>query len=114
MATLSKFATDLTIGTSATAIADTSTAEVKFVGQLSFTNTSANAVLVTVYKLATSATETAGSGGNWIAQKSVQPQKTWNVVPEIGNVTLGNSETLSATAATGSVVKAHCAGVVEV
>ena len=113
MATLSEYATDLTIGTGATAIVDTTSAETKFVGQLTFTNTSTSSVLVTVYKLDTSATETAGSGGNWIIKKTVQPEKVWNAISAIGNITLDNLQTLSATAATGSVVKCHCAGVIE-
>lgn len=113
MATLNSFATDITIGTGATDVVSTNSAEVKFIGQLTFTNTSASSVLVTVYKLATASTETAGSGGNWIAQRTIQPQKVWNVIGDVGNLTLSASETLSATAATGSVVKAHCAGVVE-
>lgn len=111
--TLASFDTATQIGTGATDIVNTSASEVKFVGQLTFTNTSASAVEVTVYKLPTASTETSGSGGNWIAKRTVQPGKVWNVIGDVGNIVLANSQTLSATAGTGSVVNSHCAGVIE-
>lgn len=112
-ATLASFITNTQVAAAATDIVTTAAGESKFIGQLTFTNTSASAVLVTVYKILTSATETAGSGGNWIAKRTVQPGKVWNVIADIGNVVLAESETLSAIAGTAAVVNVNCAGVIE-
>lgn len=101
------------VGTSATDLTNTSSAEKKFIGQLSFVNTSAAAVLVYVHKLDTTGTETTGSGGNWLVRRSIQPGKIWNVIDEVGTIVLKESQTLSAQAATGSVINAECGGVIE-
>lgn len=113
MAELANFSTALQIGTSATEIEATSASETKFVGQLTFTNTSASAVLVTVYKVAAAATETSGSGGNWLIAKTVQPGKVWNVLQTVGNIVLNPSQRLSATAGTAAVINGECGGVIE-
>lgn len=113
MSSLQNFLTATQIGTSATDITTTAAGQVKFIGQLTFTNTSASPVLVTVYKVLTSATETSGSGGNWLVQRSVPPGKPWNVIQDVGNIVLAELQTLSATAATGSVVNGECGGVLE-
>jgi hypothetical protein len=113
MTALSNFATAQQIGTGATVIELSTSAENKFVGQLTFTNTSASAVVVTVYKILTSGTETSGSGGNWLIQRTVQPNRTWNTLYDVGNIVIGPSQTLSATAGTGSVINAECSGTVE-
>jgi len=110
---LNNFATATQIGVTATDLEATNASESKFVGQLTFTNTSAGAVEVIVYKLLTSATETAGSGGNWLIKKSVQPGAVWNAIADVGNIVLGNSQTLSAIAGTTAVINAECAGTVE-
>lgn len=112
MTTLTNFYTSQ-IGTSATDLTTTSETEKKYIGQLTMTNTSASAVLVYVYKILTASTETAGSGGNWLVRRTVQPGQTWNVIKETGPIVMGNSQTLSATAATGSVIWAECGGTVE-
>lgn len=110
---LNNFITATQVGDTATDIESTNSLESKFVGQLTFTNTSATAVEVTVYKLPSSSTETAGSGGNWLIKKSVQPSSVWNVISDIGNIVLGNSQTLSAIAGTAAVINAECSGTVE-
>ena len=110
---LNNFITATQIADSATDIEATNASESKFVGQLTFTNTSVNAVEVTVYKLPSGSTETSGSGGNWLIKKSVQPGSVWNVISDTGNIVLGNSQTLSAIAGTTAVINAECSGTVE-
>lgn len=101
------------IGTSATDLATTGSGEKKFIGQLSFTNTSASAVEVHVHKLDTATSETTGSGGNWLAKRTIQPAKTWNVIAEVGNIVMDNSQTLSAQAGTASVINGEVGSVTE-
>ena len=101
------------IGTSATDIATTDSNQRAYVGQLSFTNTSTSSVLVTVYLLLTSATETSGSGGNWLLQKNVQPSEIWNPLQKTGALVMDPSFTLSATAATGSVIWCSAGGTLD-
>jgi len=111
--TLSNFSTALQIGTGATDIAVSAAGEKRYVGQLTFTNTAVTAIEVHLYKLATTATETPGSGGNWLIKRTIQPSKTWNVMGDVGNLVLSNEQTLSATAGTGAVINAECSGTVE-
>ena len=111
--TLNNFSTAVQVGAAATDISVSVAGEKRYVGQLTFTNTSAAAVEVTVYKLATSATETSGSGGNWLTKRTIQPSKVWNVLVDVGNLVLDGAQTLSAVAGTGAVINAECSGTVE-
>lgn len=111
--TLTNFSTAVQVGTGATDLAVSVAGEKRYIGQLTFTNTSASAIEVIVYKLLTSATETAGSGGNWIAKRTIQPGQVWNALAMVGNLVLEGAQTLSATAGTAAVVNAECSGTVE-
>jgi len=110
---LKNFETTAQVDTTATDIHDTLVGETAFVGQLSFTNTSALAVEVIVYKLPNADTETPGSGGNWLAKRTIQPGKTWSPLSELGNLVMSEEQTLSATAGTTAVINAESSGTVE-
>ncbi len=110
---LKNYSTTKQVAVAATSIVSTLDGEKAFVGQLSFTNTSALAVEVIVYKLANADTPTAGSGGNWLAKRAIQPGATWSPIVDIGNLVLGNLQTLWATAGTAAVINAESSGTVE-
>lgn len=111
--TLNSFKSETQLGTTATDLASTSNAEKAFIGKATFTNTSASNVVVTVYRLPTTSTETAGVGGNWSVSRTVPAGKTW-ICNEIIGQSLGHSMTLSATADTASVINADISGTLEV
>lgn len=110
---LSNFKTTSQIDVTATTIHATLTGQTAFIGQLSLTNTSALAVEVILYKLPNSGTETPGSGGNWLAKRTIQPGKTWSPLAELGNLVMSEEQTLSATAGTTAVINAESSGTVE-
>ena len=111
--TLNNFSTAVQIGAIATDIAVSVNGEKKYIGQFTFTNTSVAAVEVTIYKIDTSEVETAGSGGNWLTKRTIQPGKVWNVLSGVGNIVLDGAQTLSAIAGTTAVINAECSGTVE-
>jgi hypothetical protein len=111
--TLKNYSTATQLDVTATSIHATLVGETAFVGQLSFTNTSALAVEVIVYKLPNADTETPGSGGNWLAKRTIQPGKTWSPLSELGNLVMSEEQTLSATAGTTAVINAESSGTVE-
>ena len=109
---LANFTSETQVGTSSTSLVATSSSEVKFIGKATFTNTSASAIEVTVWRLLTATTPTTGSGGNWLDKRTVQPGKVWEC-DKLESQVLGNSMSVFATAGTGSVVNADLSGVVE-
>ncbi len=111
--TLKNYTTTTHVATTDTSIVSTLEGEKGFVGQLSFTNTSALAVEVIIYKLANADTPTSGSGGNWLAKRTIQPGKTWSPLTDLGNLVLSGLQTLWATAGTDAVINAESSGTVE-
>jgi hypothetical protein len=76
------------------------------------TNTSASNVEVTLWRLATATTGTAGSGGNWIYKKTIPANATERIDKIMGHV-LGNSMKISALAATAGAVNVDISGTTE-
>ena len=110
--TLGNFTSETQVGTSSTSLVDSTSSEVKFIGKATFTNTSASAIEVTVWRVLTATTPTTGSGGNWLDKKTIQPGKVWEC-DKIQGQALGNSMSIFATAGTGSVINADLSGVTE-
>ncbi|GAG14205.1 unnamed protein product [marine sediment metagenome] len=115
-AALDDFTSETQLGTdkdaAASILVSTTSTEKKFIGDVEYTNTSVSAIEVTVWRLLTATTATTGSGGNWLAKKTIQPGKVWSC-PELRNSTLGISMSVRAIAGTGSVVNANLGGVTE-
>lgn len=111
-ATLSNFTSERKVGTGSTKLVSTTDTETKFLGAVTFTNTSSSAVLVTVYRILTATAISSGSGGNWLDRKSIQPGKVWKV-DKLESQVLGPSMSVFATAATAGVVNADISGVTE-
>lgn len=110
--TLNNFKSETQLTTSAAAMASAGASEKLFIGKATFTNTSASAVEVTVWRIATATTPTTGSGGNWLDKKSIQAGKVWECDKIQGHV-LGNSMSVFASADTASVINADVSGVTE-
>lgn len=98
--------------TSAAPLVSTSTAETKFIGKVTATNTSASDVVATFWRVATATTETEGSGGNWIWSKTILAGETVTIDKLQGHV-LGNSMKISGKAATASVINVDISGTTE-
>ena len=111
MATLDSFYNDQLDG-SITELTTTSITEKKFLGKATFTNTSAVKVVLTVWRLPTAITAIAGSGGNWLDVKTIQPGKVWEC-DKLESHVLGNSMKVSVQADTASVINADLSGVTE-
>ena len=99
--------------TAAQDIATAQSSELVYIGAAVFTNTSAANVDVTVWRLNTATTATTGSGGNWIAKRTIPPGRTWVCIELVGQV-LGNSEVIQALASTTLVVNANISGTIDV
>ena len=110
--TLANFTSETQLGTSDSQLVATTGSEKKFIGKATFTNTSASAVEITVWRLLTATTATTGSGGNWLDKRTIQPGKVWECDKLEGHV-LGNSMKVSALAGTASVINADISGVTE-
>ncbi len=110
--TLTNFTSELQLTTSPITLTNTTSSEVKFIGKATLTNTSAVKVEVTVWRIATTSTPTATSGGNWLDKKTIQPGKVWEV-DKLESHTLGQSMTIFAEADTASVINADLSGVTE-
>lgn len=110
--TLKSFAAATQLTTSEQTLASTGSTEKAFIGKVTFTNTSAAAVEVTVWILAAATTGTTGSGGNWKAKRTLQPNEEWDAIKTAGHV-LGNSMKVSALAGTGAVINSYISGTVE-
>jgi hypothetical protein len=111
-ATLANFTSETQLGTSDSQLVATTSTEKKFIGKATFTNTSAAAVEVTVWRIATTTTATTGSGGNWLDKRTIQPGKVWECDKLMGHV-LGNSMQIRAVAGAASVINADLSGVTE-
>jgi len=109
---LTNFTSETQLAVTATSLTTTLSTEKKFIGKVTFTNTSASNVEVTVWRLLTATTATTGSGGNWLAKKTILPGKVW-VCTELMSHTLGNSMEISALAGTADVINADLSGVTE-
>ena len=111
-ATLANFTSETQLGVTDSQLVSTSTSETKFIGKATFTNTSASAIEVTVWRLATATTATTGSGGNWLDKRTIQAGKVWECDKLLGHV-LGNSMQVRAVAGTANVINADLSGVTE-
>lgn len=112
MATLDSFLSNTQLSTSIVSLVSTNNTEKKFLGKVTFTNTSVSKVVVTVWRLPTATTPVSGSGGNWLDIKTIQPGKVWEC-DKLESHVLGNSMTTSAQSDTGSVINADLSGVTE-
>jgi hypothetical protein len=110
--TLDSFVSTTQLSTSAQTLVSTSGSEKKFLGKVTFTNTSSSNVEVTVWRLPSATSETSGSGGNWSVKQTIPAGKTW-ICKEVMTQALGNTMKLSALADTASVVNADLSGTVE-
>lgn len=110
--TLNNFSSEKQLSTTADALASAGSTEKIFIGKTTFTNTSASAVEVTVWRIATATTPTTGSGGNWLDKKTVQPGKVWEC-DKLESHVLGNSMSIYASATADNVVNADVSGVTE-
>ena len=110
--TLANFTSEVQVGTGNTTLTSSSSTEVKFLGKVTFTNTSASAVEITVWRIATASVPTSGSGGNWLDKRTIQPGKVWEC-DKLEQHSLGNSMKAVASATVGSVVNADLSGVTE-
>jgi hypothetical protein len=111
-AVLSNFTSEIQVGTGSTSLVSTTADETKFLGAVTFTNTSSSAVLVTVYRILTATPISSGSGGNWIDRRSIQPGKVWKV-DKLESQVLSANMSIFATAATANVINADLSGVTE-
>lgn len=112
MTELANFTSETQVGTGATNLTTTGASEIKFIGKVTFTNTSAAAVEVVVYRILTATVIDATSGGNWLDKKTIQPGKVWEC-DKLESHVLGNLMSVKATAGTASVINADVSGVVE-
>ena len=110
--TLNNFTSETQLTTGEVAMVSTTSSEVKYIGKATFTNTSASAVEVTVWRILIATTGTTGSGGNWLDIKTIQPGKVW-VCDKIMSHVLGNVMQISALADTGSVINVNISGTTE-
>ena len=110
--TLGNFTSETQLGTSSTSLVSTTSSEVKFIGKATFTNTSASAVEVIVWRVLTATTPAAGSGGNWLDKKTIQPNKVWEC-DKLEQHSIGNNMSIFATAGAASVINADLSGVTE-
>lgn len=110
--TLTNFSSESSLGTTASNLFSTNSSEKKFIGNLTLTNTSANNVQVTLWRISTASTATAGSGGNWIYRETIPAGKTTKVAKLIGH-TLGNSMTIKGLADTDAVINYDASGTTE-
>ena len=110
--TIDNFASETQLTASETTIVSSSSAEKKFIGMATVTNTSINNVEVTVWRLASATTGTEDSGGNWLWKKIISANTTVIIDKIIGHV-LGNSMKISALAATASVINIDISGRIE-
>ena len=112
MATLENFKSESQLTAAAATVINTNSSETKFIGKATFTNTSASAIEVTVWRLATATTATTGSGGNWLDKRTIQAGKVWECDRLLGHL-LGNSMQVRAVAGTADVINADLSGVTE-
>ena len=109
---LADFTNETQLLTTVTTLVSASSSEVKQIAVCVFTNTSALAVEVVVYRILTASTIDSASGGNWIDKKTIQPGKAW-ACDKIEGQSLGNNMSAFATAGTAGVVNANLSGIVE-
>lgn len=109
---LTSFSTAIQLDGTAQTLVSAASTEKKYIGKAVFTNTSASNVTVTVWKLASSATPTEGSGGNWLDQEIIAPNQIWHC-DAIEGQGLGNSEIFVAKASTASVVNFNSSGITQ-
>jgi hypothetical protein len=109
---LNNFVSEAQLGTSAADLEVSSSSEKKFIGAATVTNTSASNVEVTLWLLATTSTETSGSGGNWFYRKTIPAGRTERIDTLIGQV-IDQGMTLSGSAGTADVVNVNISGTTE-
>ena len=110
--TLNDFTSETQLTASEATLVSTNSSEKKFIGMATVTNTSTSNVEVTIWRLDSGTTGTTGSGGNWLWKKTIPANKTEIVDKLLGHV-LGNSQKVSALAATTSVVNIDISGKTE-
>jgi hypothetical protein len=110
--TLNNFTSETQLTASEATLLSTGPTEKKFIGALTLTNTSSSTVEVTLWRIASTATGTTGSGGNWIFRKTIGAGDTFKVQSMAGHV-LGNSMKISGLADTASVINVDISGATE-
>ena len=110
--TLENFTSETQLAASESTLFSTNSTEKKFIGSMTLTNTSANNVEVTLWRLGDAVTGTTGSGGNWFFKETIPAGKTVKVNKLIGH-TLGNSMKISGLASTASVINVDASGTTE-
>lgn len=112
MATISSYAIETLIGTSATSLVTTESTESKFITAAVFTNTSSSSVVVTIYRLNSSTTPDSGSGGNKLVSQRIPPGEPWTCT-ELLSQTLSGSQKIIGIADTAGVVNANISGITD-
>lgn len=110
--TLNSFVSETQLTASEVSLTDTGSSEKKFIGMATVTNTSANNVEVTVWRLGSAVTGTTGSGGNWSWRKTVPAGQAVRIDTILGQV-LDGSMKLSALAGVSGVVNIDVSGTTE-
>ena len=111
--TLKSLVIETQLTTSAANLIESGASEKIFIGKLTFTNTSASDVEVTVWRLNSTTTATTGSGGNWLVKRTIPAGKVW-ICDKVSGHILGNSQVIKASAGTASVINADASGTSEV
>ena len=109
---LTNFKSETQLGASAATLISTTGSEKKFLGNVTVTNTSANNVEVTFWRLGSSTSETDGVGGNWIVKETIPSGRTVKIQQLLGHV-LGPSMKISGSAATAGVINFDSSGTTE-
>jgi len=91
---LNSFVSETQLTTSEVTLVSASSSEKKFIGMATVTNTSANPVEVTLWRILTATTGTTVSGGNWTWKKTIPANSTERIDKIMGHV-LDNSMKIS-------------------
>ena len=110
--TLNNFTSETQLTTGETTQVFTSGTEKKFIGMATLTNTSADNVEVTLWRVLSTTTGTTGVGGNWIFKKTIAAGSTQRIDKIMGHV-LGFSMKISGLASVGAGINIDISGTTE-
>lgn len=110
--TLNNFVSETQLTAAEVTLVSTLSSEKKFIGMATVTNTSANNVEVTLWRILTATTGTTGSGGNWIFRKTIPAGEAVIINKLMGHV-LGGSMKISGLAGTAGVINIDISGTTE-
>lgn len=107
--TLTNHVSETQLTTSAATLFSTAANEKKYIGKFTVTNTSANTVTVTLWRIASATVATTGSGGNWIFNQPIAAGEE-RVITILQGHMLDNSMKIAGSADTASVVNVDASG----